>query len=151
MSLSEKAGQGAQVEVGRFLSNSYHRQPPWYDKCIPFLDFLSGLARVQSLTTPLVFGFKICMRTPCQIWGNLCKLLYLAYLLPVFSVNLSIYVNHLRLDTFLFTWWIIMYSTIWLPMKIHCSVYFLDFCCYLFFSATIFIRESFLKTSSTAV
>ena len=44
------------------------------------------------------FGFKICMRTPCQIWGNLCKLFYLAYLLPVFSVNLSIYVNHLRLS-----------------------------------------------------
>ena len=38
------------------------------------------------------------MRTPCQIWGNLCKLFYLAYLLPVFSVNLSIYVNHLRLS-----------------------------------------------------
>ena len=56
-----------------------------------------------TLTTPLVFGFKICMRTPCQIWGNFCKLLYLAYLLPVFSVNLSIYVNYLRLDTFLFT------------------------------------------------
>ena len=104
-----------------------------------------------TLTTPLVFGFKICTRTPCQIWGNLCKLLYLAYLLPVFSVNLSIYVNHLRLDTFLFTWWIIMYATIWLPMKLHCSIYFLDFCCYLFFSSTIVIRESFLKTSSTAV
>ena len=50
-----------------------------------------------TLTTPLVFGFKICMRTPCQIWGNLCKLFYLAYLLPVFSVNFSSYVNHLKI------------------------------------------------------
>ena len=141
-SLSEKARQGARVEVGRFLSNSYHRQPPLYDK--------RGLCPI-TLTTPLVFGFKICMRRPCQIWGNLCKLLVPSLPLASFSVNLSIYVNHLRLDTFLFTLWIIMYATIWLPMKIHCSVYFLDFCCYLFFSATIVIRESFLKTSSTAV
>ena len=105
-----------------------------------------------TLTTPLVFGFKICMRRPCQIWGNLqCKLLVPSLPLASFSVSLSIYVNHLRLDTFLFTWWIIMYATIWLPMKIHWSIYFLDFYCYLFFSATIVIRESFLKTSSTAV
>ena len=37
------------------------------------------------------------MRTPCQIWGNLCKLFYLAYLLPVFSVNFSIYANHSKI------------------------------------------------------
>ena len=104
-----------------------------------------------SLTTPLVYGFKICMKTLCQIWGILGKLFYLAYLLPVFSVNFSIYVNHLRLDTFLFTWWIIMYAPICLPMKIYCSIYFLDSCCYLFLSATIVITESFLKTLSTAV
>ena len=60
------------------------------------------------------------------------------------------YAAYIRLDTFLFTWCIIMYATIWLPMKIHCSVYFLDFC-YLFFSATMVITKSFLKTSSTAV
>ena len=150
MSLSEKAGQGARVEVGRFLSNSYHRQPPSYDKKNSLKFKRIGLCPI-TLTTPLVFGFKICMRRPCQIWGNLCKLLVPSLPLASFSVSLSIYVNHLRLDTFLFTWWIIMYATIWLPMKIHWSIYFLDFYCYLFFSATIVIRESFLKTSSTAV
>ena len=37
------------------------------------------------------------MRRPCQIWGNLCKLLVPSLPLASFSVNLSIYVNHLRL------------------------------------------------------
>ena len=44
-----------------------------------------------------------------------------------------------------------MYALILLPMKFYCSLYFLDFCCYLFFSATIVITESFLNTSSTTV
>ena len=44
-----------------------------------------------------------------------------------------------------------MYAPICLAMKIYCSIYFLDSCCYLFLSATIVITESFLKTSCTAV
>ena len=95
MSLSEKAGQGAQVQVGWLLSNSYHRQPLSFDKKYSLFKWI-GLCPI-TLTTPLVFVFKICMRTPCQIWGNLCKQFYLAYLLLVFSVTFSSYVNHLKI------------------------------------------------------
>ena len=113
---------------------------------IPTTDNLSHMIK----NSPFLSGFGYFACEQCQIWRILCKLFYLAYLLPVSSV-FSIYVNHLRFDTFVFTWWIIMYAPILLPMKIHCSVYFLGFCYYLFFSAAIAITESFLNTSSTTV
>ena len=73
MSLSEKIGQGPRVEVqGLFHSNSV----PQITFLIPFE--YSLLKRIGLFQVDFHHSFwSICIRIPCRIWADLCKIFYL--------------------------------------------------------------------------
>ena len=73
--LASTIWQGPRVEVGRFISNSYHTLPFWYDKKIS--PFWSDWLFFVWLWPPPLF-FANLHKITKSIWGNLCKL----FLLP---------------------------------------------------------------------
>ena len=62
VSLSAKTGQGPRVEVSRFLSNSYHSLPFWYDFKKYSLSNLIGFFSCDFDQPP--FFWLICIRLP---------------------------------------------------------------------------------------
>ena len=67
----------------------YHRLPFWYD-----FEY-SLLKRIGLFLFDFHHSFwSICIRIPCRIWADLCK---------IFP-----YLYQLRCDPFVFTWWMIL-------------------------------------------